>query len=119
MELTDWMELSMGIAFLLFVVMIVGALWRVHRDKSADKPSLLDLLTATDKEGKVRFDARKSFEAGAFFLSSWALVYLVVTKGLTEWFFIGYMAAWVVARSLRDREHRLSTVNGNGKTEPK
>ena len=112
MELTDWMELGMGIAFVAFVLMVVGSLWRVHRDKSADKPSLLDLLTATVKTGKVRFDARKCWEAGGFFVSTWAFVYVVVTKNLTEWFFVGYMFAWVTARFLRDREKRLNTING-------
>ena len=112
MELAEWMELAMGIAFVAFVLTLAGVLWRVHRDKAPEKPSLLDLLTATDRQSKVRFDARKCYESGAFFLSSWAFVYLVVTKGLTEWFFIGYMATWVTARFLRDREQRLA--NGNG-----
>jgi len=111
MELTDWMELAMGVAFVAFVLVIVGSIWRVHRDKSPDKPSLLDLLTATDRTGRVRFDARKCWEAGAFFCSSWAFVYVVMTKALTEWFFVGYMGAWVLARALRDREQRLA--NGN------
>ena len=114
-DLTDWMEVGMGLAFVVFVLFILGSLWRVHRDKSSDKPSLLDLLTATDKAGKVRFDARKCYEAGAFFASSWAFVYLVVTKGLTEWFFIGYMASWVTARFLRDREQRLNNAQNGCK----
>ena len=108
--LKDWLEAGMIVAFILFIAFAAVSLYRVHKDKSAGSPNLLDLLTATDKKDNVRFDARKCWEAGAFFTSSWVFIYLTITGKLTEWFFIGYMAAWVVARAMRDREHRL----GNG-----
>jgi hypothetical protein len=69
-----------------------------------------DIFTSTGRDGKVRFDARKSFEAGAFIVSTWAFVYLTLQSKLTEWFFIGYMTAWTVARYLRDREQRLTNA---------
>jgi hypothetical protein len=66
-----------------------------------------DLLTST-KDGVIRFDARKCWEAGAFVVSTVAFVVLTWRNGLTEWFFIGYMGTWVGARFLRDREQRLN-----------
>jgi hypothetical protein len=68
-----------------------------------------DYLTST-RDAKVRFDARKTWEAGAFIVSTFAFVWLVYSDKLTEWFFIGYMGTWVGARFLRDREQRLSST---------
>ena len=69
-----------------------------------------DLVTATDRHGVVRLDARKCWEAGAFCASSWVFLYITMTNHLSEWFFTGYMAAWVGARFLRDREKRLNAI---------
>ena len=100
-------KIVMGAVFGLLMVLAGITLWKIHTDTK--QPSLLDLLTSTDKKGKVRFDARKCFEAGAFATSTWAFVFITIDGKLTEWFFAGYMAAWVGARWLRDREQRLST----------
>ena len=67
-----------------------------------------DYVTSTDRQGRTRFDPRKSFEFGAFWCSTvWGSI-LVYKDSMTEWFFIGYMAAWTAARYLRDREQRLN-----------
>lgn len=69
-----------------------------------------DYVTSTDKHGKVRFDPRKSFEWGSYWVSTtWGSVLLYQGK-FTEWFFVGYMAVWTGARYLRDREQRLSNA---------
>lgn len=68
-----------------------------------------DYVTSTPKDGKTRFDARKTWEAGAFLVSTVAFAWLVYSDRLTEWFFVGYMGTWVGARWLRDREQRLSS----------
>lgn len=67
-----------------------------------------DYITSTDKHGKVRFDARKTWEAGAFVASTWAFILFSWRGTLTEFFFVGFMTTWVGARFLRDREQRLS-----------
>lgn len=68
-----------------------------------------DYVTSTAKDGKVRFDPRKSFEFGSFWISTtWGFI-LIFQNKFSEWFFVGYMAAWTVARFLRDREQRLSS----------
>lgn len=67
-----------------------------------------DYITSTDKQGNTRFDPRKTFEFGAFWVSTvWGSV-MVYQEKFTEWFFVGYMSAWVAARFLRDREQRLN-----------
>ena len=100
------------IQIVMSTVLICGAigvgvsLLKMHKNK--ELPSLFDLITATDKNGKTRIDARKCWEAGAFLSSTWAFVFLVAAGKLTEFYFVGYMSAWVGARFLRDREKRLN-----------
>src|ERR1700689_3415589 len=96
----------MGVVMAGLVLLAGISLWRVNRDPKG--PNLLEILTSTDKKGKVRFDSRKCFEAGAFASTTWAFVYLTLSHQLTEWFFAGYAAAWVFARTMRDREQRLT-----------
>ena len=74
-----------------------------------------DFLTATARDGKVRFDARKGFEAGAFLVSTWGFVFLILADRMSEFYFVGYLATWTAARFLRDREKRLA----NGGAEKK
>lgn len=69
-----------------------------------------DYVTSTGKDGKVRFDPRKSFEFGSYWVSTtWGCVLLYQGK-FSEWFFVAYMAAWTAARFLRDREQRLTNA---------
>ena len=77
-----------------------------------------DVLTSTDKDGKTRFDARKCWECGAFWVSTWAFIYLTLTKDMTEWYFGGFMLVWAGARSLRDREQRLVGMTKQPKAKP-
>lgn len=74
-----------------------------------------DYVTATDRNGRIRFDSRKTWEAGAFLVSTVAFVWLVYADRFTEWFFIGYMGTWVGARFLRDREQRLNNPQTRAK----
>ena len=105
-------QIVMSMILLIFGVTAGVALLRMHRAK--DQPSLYDLLTATDKKGKVRLDARKCFEAGSFLLASWIMVWLASAGKMTIEFFTVYLGVWTTARFLRDRERRL-TENGGGK----
>ena len=99
-------QIAMGTVLICGTIAIGVSLLRMHRDRTA--PNLIDLITATDKKGKVRLDARKCFEAGCFLASTWAFVFLTASGKLSEFFFVGYMGSWVGARFLRDREKRLS-----------
>jgi hypothetical protein len=96
----------MGFVMAGLVALAGISLWKVNRDPNG--PDLLDILTATDRGGHVRFDPRKCFEAGAFVASTWSFVYLTLSHQLTEWFLAAYLGAWVFARTMRDREQRLN-----------
>lgn len=103
--MTDYLPLVMSAAGIALVVAAMTWLIRAHLDP--DAPSLLDVVTATGRDGQVHFDPRKMFEAGAFCISSWGFIALVLAGRLTEAYFVGYMGTWVGARFLRDREQRL------------
>ena len=100
-------QIAMSTVLICGTIAIGVSLLRMHKDKKL--PTLLDLITATDKKGRVRLDARKCFEAGCFLASTWGFVYLIAANRFTEFYFVGYMGAWVGARWLRDREKRLAT----------
>jgi hypothetical protein len=105
--------IGMGVVMVVLVAIAAISLWSVQRDPK--RPDLLDLLTSTDKAGRVRFDSRKCFEAGAFATSTWAFVHLTLTHQLTEWFLAAYIGAWVFARTMRDREQRLAQTTEGGR----
>ena len=98
-------QVAMGTILICGAAAIGVSLLKMHKDPTA--PNLRDLITSTDREGRVRIDARKCFEAGCFLSSTWAFVFLTANGKLTEVFFAGYMGAWVGARFLRDREKRM------------
>jgi hypothetical protein len=77
--------------FLLFFLMIVVLLKliKVHLDPTS-KISLEDIILTDDK-----VDEKKLARFGAWVVSTWGFVYLVVNSELTEWYFIGYIGVWV------------------------
>ena len=101
-------QIVMSTVLLCAALGIGVSLIRVHRD--ANRPDLLDLITSTDKTGKVRFDSRKCFEAGAFLTSTWILVFITSAGKFSFEAFGLYMATYTAARFLRDREQRLSNA---------
>ena len=99
-------QVVMSMILLVGGVIVGVTLIRMHRDSSL--PSLFDLLTATDRTGRVRLDARKCFEVGAFVTSTWIMVFITAAGKFNEMAFGLYMATYTAARFLRDREKRLS-----------
>ena len=102
---------AMMVILALLCILAGYSLYKVDADEK--KPTLLDLLTSTDKKGIQRFDARKCFEAGAFGVSTWGFVFITLADKMTEFYMLSYMGAWVGARFLRDREKRLELTKGN------
>lgn len=82
-------HLSMGVLLgvVVFFLIVILVLW--HRD-SKSKIDLKDLIC---KDGKL--DEKKFTRLGAWIVSTWGFVYLILTHKFTEWYFTGYMAIWV------------------------
>lgn len=81
----DIMYIILG--FFVFGGMIF--LWAQNRNNKNDI-EVIDLIAVNGK-----LNERKISRFGAWIVSTWGFVYLVVTNNLSEWYFIGYMGAWV------------------------
>lgn len=75
---------------LAFVVIIVF-IWLYNQNKDPDTSiNLIDLISIGG-----RLNERKLTRFGAWLVSTWGFIYLISKDSLTEWYFIGYMGAWV------------------------
>ena len=99
-------QIAMSTVLICGTIAIGVSLLRMHR--ASNTAQLGDLITSTNKKGRVFLDSRKCFEAGSFCLSTWVMVYITLGKGMTVDFFTAYLLCWTAARALRDREKRLS-----------
>jgi hypothetical protein len=68
-------------------LLILLYIW--HKD-SKSKIDLTDLICS---DGKI--DEKKFTRLGAWIVSTWGFVYLIVDNKFTEWYFTGYIAVWV------------------------
>ena len=77
------------LALLIFVTLITMIRMSLNPSDSFD---LKDLVS---ENGKL--EERKFTRFGAWVISTWAFVYLIVNKPdqFPEWYFVGYMGVWV------------------------
>ena len=75
------------LALTTLILILVLAAW--HRNKD----SHIDLRDLVCEQG--RLDEKKFARFGAWIVSTWGFVYLIVEERFSEWYFAGYMAAWV------------------------
>ena len=78
------------LALLVFIVIFILVKMSLNPD---DKFDLKDLVSVDEK-----LDEKKFTRFGAWVLSSWGFVYLLVSKpdSFPEWYFTVYMGAWVL-----------------------
>jgi len=79
----------MYIVLTIIIAVCTLYLIRLNNDKKNDI-FLIDLVTVGGK-----LNDRKLSRFGAWLVSTWGFVYLLSNDKLTEWYFIGYMGAWV------------------------
>ncbi len=78
-----WMLLI--ITFLVSLFLMIK--WQLTPDNGFD---LKDLICTNG-----RLSSSKVARFGAFIVSTWCFIYLTANDKLSEWYFMGYMAAWV------------------------
>lgn len=83
------MHVSMSVVLAMVVVFLIAILWVWHRDSNS-KVDLKDLICI---DGQL--DEKKFTRFGAWIVSTWGFVYLMLDGKFTEWYFTGYMAIWV------------------------
>ena len=81
-------EIMYAILAMLFFGSCIG-LWALNRDKK-NTINIIDLISINGI-----LSERKLARFGAWLASSWGFIYLIVNHELSEWYFIGYMSAWV------------------------
>jgi len=93
--------------FLLVLLMVFGIfLLMSWHNQRGNKFNMMDLITI---DGKL--EEAKMTRFIAFVISTWGFVFLITTGSFTEWYFMGYMAAWVgnalFNRYLRQRDKEI------------
>jgi hypothetical protein len=79
---------GMSVVLVLIVGLGLAILWNFHRDR-ANQVDLKDLICHDGQVNEV-----KVTRFGAFVVSTWGFVYLILDGHFSEWYFGGYMAAW-------------------------
>lgn len=90
--------------FAMGVALMFGVLWFLHLRGTIN---LVECVTATDRTGTVRTDARKLIEFATWYCLTLGFVYIVVHGKLTEWYVVAYIGGSATIRYLRDREQRM------------
>lgn len=91
-------------AMYLILAFVVGVLtvWLYTLNK--DPKSTINFIDLISING--RLNERKLTRFGAWIVSTWGFVYLITQNDLTEWYFIGYMGAWVanalIGKAIKD-----------------
>ena len=93
MTAIDWdsiskMSLSMSAVLMIVVGFLITLLYVWHRDSE----SRIDLKDLICKDGHL--DEKKFTRLGAWIVSTWGFVYMIIDDQFTEWYFIGYMGVW-------------------------
>jgi hypothetical protein len=83
------MHVSMSLVLAIVAFCLIAILYAWHRDSK----SQVDLTDLICRDGKL--DEKKFTRLGAWIVSTWGFVYLVLDGKFTEWYFTGYMAIWV------------------------
>ena len=83
------MHISMSFLLTCIMTFLLILLYIWHKD-SKSKIDLTDLICS---DGKI--DEKKFTRLGAWIVSTWGFVYLIVDNKFTEWYFTGYIAVWV------------------------
>lgn len=101
---------GMALILTLVVLVLLGMLWAFHRDQNSD----LDLRDLICYRGQL--NQGKFMRFGAWIISTWGFVYLIMDQKLSEWYFAGYMAAWagnaLISKYL-DRDMPRSDAGGD------
>ncbi|NDB83671.1 MAG: hypothetical protein EB127_13250 [Alphaproteobacteria bacterium] len=90
----DWSDINkVQVAMSTVLVIVIGflllLLWIWHRNSESN----IDLKDLICSKGKI--DEKKFVRFGAWIVSTWGFVYLIIEERFSEWYFMGYMAAWV------------------------
>jgi hypothetical protein len=87
-------------------IMIFCAVYMYRLQK--DERSPVDVMDLVMENGKL--SESKFIRFITWLVSTWGFIYLIASHSLTEWYFIGYMSAWV-ANALFDKSTKPNLDN--------
>lgn len=79
----------MSVILGIVMIFLITLLYVWHKDSQ----SRIDLTDLICKDGKL--DEKKFTRLGAWIVSTWGFVYMILDNKFTEWYFVGYMGVWV------------------------
>ena len=78
------------------VILLIAGCWLLHKwSRDPAYANFKLIYCVCNRDGYP--DSAKIREWGAYFVSTYGFLWLLWGKGMTEWYFWGYMAAWVAA----------------------
>lgn len=80
---------TLSLLLALLILMVILTMIAMHRNPH----DTFDIKDLVGTDGKL--DEKKFTRFGAWVVSTWGFVFLIVHDKLSEWYFIGYMGAWV------------------------
>lgn len=96
----DFMSVFLIFILCVFIISISRWLWKLNNDKN-NTIYFVDLISVNG-----RLNERKVSRFGAWIISTWGFMYLILTGKLSEWYFVGYMGAWVanalIGKAIKD-----------------
>ena len=88
------------ITLALFTYVVIRWLWKLNKDEN-NTINIIDLVTVNG-----RLNERKVSRFGAWIISTWGFMFLILNNQLSEWYFVGYMGAWVanalIGKAIKD-----------------
>lgn len=101
-------QVGMGAVLTIVVVFLLLLLWVWHR-QSDNRVDLKDLVCVNG-----HLDEKKFTRFGAWIVSTWGFVYMIIDDQFTEWYFVGYMGVWVTNAILDKYFSNRSVLNNQG-----
>ena len=83
-------EVTTGMAAILALgsMLIIAVIWNLQKDQD-NQVDIKDLICSDGRINEAKFS-----RFVAFLVSTWGFVYLILDQRFSEWYFVGYMAAW-------------------------
>lgn len=96
----DMLTLMLILLLGIFIISVSRWLWKLDHDPN-NTINFIDLISVNG-----RLNERKVSRFGAWIISTWGFMYLILNGKLSEWYFVGYMSAWVanalIGKAIKD-----------------
>ena len=114
MNFPDHIEVNSMILMYIILVVIFGFAIYFLRKVDKDKKNTYSIMDLIVSDGKMQ--ERKVTRLGTWIVSTWGFVYLIIEQKLDEWYFVGYIGAWV-ANAILAKRQQPTTIKEDDSTD--